>query len=60
MNYNRFGAFSNRPQSVGLAPKGNVIKKPAAKNNFKKEASEQKLVQPEWNSEVTENPHKLS
>ena len=57
MNYNRFGTFGARPQSAKSG-----IKKPPAKNNFakKKEEEEPKLIQPEWNSAVQDNPHKLS
>ena len=63
MNYNKVGTFSNRPQSAGLGSKGSHIKKPPPKNNFSKPKNPEtdaKLVQPEWNSSLVENPHKLS
>lgn len=64
MNYNKIGAFGTRPQSAGLRPNGNVIKKPAQKvNHFARKNSQTELkkpVGPEWNSNLQENPHKLS
>ena len=64
MNYNKLGTFGTRPQSAGLKPKGNQIRKPMPKNNFARKGSEAEikppLVQPEWNSSVVENPHKLT
>lgn len=62
MNYNKIGTFGNRPQSAGLKPRGNQIKKPIPKNNFarKNSESEFKFVQPEWNANLNDNPHKIS
>lgn len=58
MNYNRFGTFGTRPQSAKPG-----MKKPPARNNFAKkkdDAEAPKLIQPEWNSTLQDNPHKLS
>ena len=59
MNVNKGGTFSTRPQSAGVRP---GFKKPPPRNNFAKKptTAAQKLVQPEWNSNLQENPYKLS
>ena len=65
MNYNRFGTFSTRPQSAKSGLKRTAGSARPSNNKQKagagdKGASPARLVQPEWNSSLQENPHKLS